>query len=210
MKVLLVNGSPHKNGCTHAALEEVGRALEGEGVYTDWFWIGNRPLTGCLGCGYCATHGACHYQDRVNEFLEAAKDYDGFVFGAPVHFASAAASMSAFLDRAFYTDQCAGLGRFAFKPGAVVVSARRAGTTATLDQLNKYLLYAQMPIPSSRYWNMVHGNTPDEVRQDLEGMAIMRTLGRNMAWLIKSIAAGKAAGLEPPEAEPAVKTNFIR
>ena len=140
MKVLLVNGSPHKNGCTHAALEEVGRALEGEGVHTDWFWIGNRPLTGCLGCGCCATHGACHYQDRVNEFLEAAKDYDGFVFGAPVHFASAAASMSAFLDRAFYTDQCAGLGRFAFKPGAVVVSARRAGTTATLDQLNKYLL----------------------------------------------------------------------
>lgn len=210
MKVLLVNGSPHKNGCTHAALEEVGRALEGEGVHTGWFWIGNRPLTGCLGCGYCATHGACHYQDRVNEFLEAAKDYDGFVFGAPVHFASAAASMSAFLDRAFHTDQCAGLGRFAFKPGAVVVSARRAGTTATLDQLNKYLLYAQMPIPSSRYWNMVHGKTPEEVRQDKEGMQIMRVLGRNMAWLLGCIQAGRQAGLPLPEQETRINTNYIR
>ena len=188
----------------------MGRALEGEGVYTDWFWIGNRPLTGCLGCGYCATHGACHYQDRVNEFLEAAKDYDGFVFGAPVHFASAAASMSAFLDRAFYTDQCAGLGRFAFKPGAVVVSARRAGTTATLDQLNKYLLYAQMPIPSSRYWNMVHGKTPEEVRQDKEGMQIMRVLGRNMAWLLGCIQAGRQAGLPLPEQEDRINTNYIR
>ena len=210
MKVLLVNGSPHKNGCTHAALEEVGRALEGEGVHTDWFWIGNRPLTGCLGCGYCATHGACHYQDRVNEFLEAAKDYDGFVFGAPVHFASAAASMSAFLHRAFYTDQCARLGRFAFKPGAAEVSARRAGTTATLDQLNKYLIYAQMPIPYSRYWNMVHGKTPEEVRQDKEGMQIMRVLGRNMAWLLGCIQAGRQAGLPLPEQEDRINTNYIR
>ena len=143
-------------------------------------------------------------------FLETAKDYDGFVFGAPVHFASAAASMLGFLSRAFFTDHCAGLDRFAFKPGAAVVSARRAGTTAALDELNKYLLYAQMPIVSSRYWNMVHGQTPEEVLEDVEGLQIMRVLGKNMAWMLRCIEAGKKAGVATPEQEPRINTNFIR
>lgn len=210
MKVLLVNGSPHKNGCTAAALQEVGNALEHEEVSTDLFWIGNQPLTGCIGCGYCAAHGKCQYHDRVNEFLDAAEDYDGFVFGAPVHFASVAASMLGFMDRAFFTDQQAGLKRFAFKPAAAVVSARRAGTTAALDELNKYLLYAQMPIATSRYWNMVHGQTPEQVLEDEEGIQIMRVLGKNLAWLLKSIEAGKKVGLVIPEQEKRINTNFVR
>ena len=210
MKVFLVNGSPHKHGCTAAALQEVGIALEKEGISIEQFWIGNQPLTGCVGCGYCAKHRKCHYNDRVNEFLDAAEEYDGFVFGAPVHFASAAGSMISFLDRAFFTDQQAELRRFAFKPAAAVVSARRAGTTAAQDELNKYLLYAQMPIATSRYWNMVHGQTPEQVREDEEGMQIMRVLGRNLAWLLKSIEAGKKSGLKQPEQENRISTNFIR
>ncbi|MGN0445770.1 MAG: flavodoxin family protein [Acutalibacteraceae bacterium] len=210
MKVLLVNGSPHKKGCTYTALSEVGKVLVENGVQADHFWIGSKPLTGCIGCGYCRRHGRCHYDDTVNQFLDLAADYDGFVFGAPVHFASAAASMSAFMDRAFFTDQFAGLHRFLLKPGAVVTSARRAGTTATLDQLNKYLNYAQMPVPSSRYWNMVHGQTPEEVLQDTEGMQIMHVLGKNMAWLLKCIEAGKAAGVPMPDQEERISTNFIK
>ncbi len=210
MNVLLVNGSPHKNGCTNAALDEVGRALKREGIPVRWFWIGNQPLTGCIGCGYCAAHGKCHYEDRVNAFLDIAGHYDGFVFGAPVHFASAAASMIAFMDRTFFVDHSAGLNLFAFKPGAAIVSARRAGTTATLDELNKYMSYAQMPIVTSRYWNMVHGQTPEEVQEDAEGMQIMRVLGKNMAWLLKSIEAGKRAGVLLPEPEERVNTNYIR
>ena len=172
--------------------------------------LGNQPLTGCIGCGACGKTGRCRYDDQVNVFLETAKDYDGFVFGAPVHFASAAASTLGFLSRAFFTDHCAGLDRFAFKPGAAVVSARRAGTTAALDELNKYLLYAQMPIVSSRYWNMVHGQTPEEVREDVEGLQIMRVLGKNMAWMLRCIEAGKKAGVATPEQEPRINTNFIR
>lgn len=210
MKILLVNGSPNKNGCTNAALSIAEEALRNEGIETDVFWIGNKPLTGCLGCGYCAKHGKCHYDDRVNEFLAVAKDYDGFIFGAPVHFASAAASMSAFMDRSFFVDHCADLKLFELKPGAVVVSARRAGTTATIDQLNKYLLYAQMPVVSSCYWNMVHGKTPEEAMQDEEGIQIMRVLGKNMAWLLKSIDAGRREGLQEPEKEERIGTNYIR
>ncbi len=210
MKVLLVNGSPHENGCTHAALDIVGEALEHAGIHTEEFWIGNQPLTGCIGCGYCAKKGKCRYDDRVNTFLELAGKYDGFVFGAPVHFASAAASMTAFMDRSFFVDHCAALGLFDRKPGAVVVSARRAGTTAALDQLNKYLLYAQMPVVSSRYWNMVHGQTPGQVREDTEGVQIMRVLGKNMAWLLKSIETGRKAGIAAPEPEERISTNFIR
>lgn len=210
MKVMLVNGSPHEEGCANAALEEVEAALAQEEIATERFWIGREPLTGCLGCGFCASQGRCCYDDAVNRFLERAEACDGFVFGAPVHFASAAASMVAFLDRAFFVDHCAGLGRFAWKPAAAVVSARRAGTTAALDELNKYFLYAQMPIVSSRYWNMVHGQTPEQVRQDEEGMQIMRVLGKNIAWLLKSIAAGKREGLRPPAQEERLNTNFIR
>lgn len=209
MKVLLVNGSPHKKGCTCTALCEVGAQLEKEGIKADHFWIGNRPIAGCIGCGYCRDHGKCHYDDTVNEFLELAEDYDGFVFGAPVHFASAAAGMISFMTRAFLADQLAGLHRFMFKPGAAIVSARRAGTTAALEELNKYLLYAQMPIATSRYWNMVHGQDPEEVKQDTEGIQIMRILGKNMAWLMKNLDAGRKAGIEIPEQEERINTNFI-
>ena len=206
MNVLLINGSPHEKGCTDTALREVAGELERSGVRTRIFWIGKGPVRGCIGCGGCAGKGRCVFDDdRVNEALALAQDADGFVFGSPVHYAAAGGAMTAFLDRFFY----AGRG-FALKPGAAVVSCRRAGTTAALDQLNKYFTISQMPVVSSQYWNMVHGNTPDEVRADLEGMQIMRTLGRNMAWLLRCIEAGRAAGITPPRAENMARTNFIR
>ncbi len=206
MNVLLINGSPHEKGCTDTALREVAGELERSGVRTRIFWIGKGPVRGCIGCGGCAGKGRCVFDDdRVNEALALAQDADGFVFGSPVHYAAAGGAMTAFLDRFFY----AGRG-FALKPGAAVVSCRRAGTTAALDQLNKYFTISQMPVVSSQYWNMVHGNTPDEVRADLEGMQIMRTLGRNMAWLLRCIEAGRAAGVPAPEQEPRERTNFIR
>ena len=144
--------------------------------------------------------------DSVNEFLDKAEKADGFIFGSPVHFASISGALSSFMDRVFY-----GKGKiFRYKPAAGIVSARRAGTTAALDQINKYFTISCMPIVSSQYWNMVHGNSPEEVRQDLEGMQTMRTLGNNMAWLLKCIGAGKEKGIDFPEREPGIFTNFIR
>ncbi|MBQ5615986.1 MAG: flavodoxin family protein [Peptococcaceae bacterium] len=206
MKVLLVNGSPHANGCTYTALCEVAGALEAQGIETEIFQVGTKPISGCLGCAACIKTGKCVIDDVVNEFVEKAKEADGFVFGSPVHFASASGALTSFMDRAFY-----GKGAvFANKPAAAIMSCRRGGATATLDQLIKYFTISNMPVVSSQYWNMVHGNTPDEVRQDLEGMQTMRTLGVNMAWLLKCIEAGKAAGIELPQREAKVATNFIR
>jgi len=206
MKVLLVNGSPHAQGCTYTALREVAAALEKQGIETELFQVGTKPISGCLGCGACIKTGKCVIDDVVNEFVEKAKDADGFVFGSPVHYAGASGAITSFMDRAFY-----GKGAvYANKPAAAVMSCRRGGATATLDQLNKYFTISNMPIVSSQYWNMVHGNTPDEVRQDLEGLQTMRTLGINMAWLLKCIEAGKAAGIAMPEREAKVATNFIR
>mgnify|MGYP003303297286 FL=1 len=206
MKVLLVNGSPHAQGCTYTALCEVAAALEKQGIETELFQVGTKPISGCLGCGACIKTGKCVIDDVVNEFVEKAKDADGFVFGSPVHYAGASGAITSFMDRAFY-----GKGAvYANKPAAAVMSCRRGGATATLDQLNKYFTISNMPIVSSQYWNMVHGNTPDEVRQDLEGLQTMRTLGINMAWLLKCIEAGKAAGIAMPEREAKVATNFIR
>jgi len=206
MKVLLVNGSPHAKGCTYTALCEVAAALEKQGIETELFQIGTKPVSGCLGCGACIKTGKCVVDDVVNEFVEKAKAADGFVFGSPVHFANASGAITSFMDRAFY-----GKGAvYADKPAAAIMSCRRGGATATLDQLNKYFTISNMPIVSSQYWNMVHGNTPDEVRQDAEGMQTMRTLGTNMAWLLKCIEAGKAAGVAMPEREAKVATNFIR
>ena len=206
MKVLLVNGSPHAQGCTYTALREVAAALEKQGIETELFQVGTKPISGCLGCGACIKTGKCVIDDVVNEFVEKAKDADGFVFGSPVHYAGASGAITSFMDRAFY-----GKGAvYANKPAAAVMSCRRGGATATLDQLNKYFTISNMPIVSSQYWNMVHGNTPDEVRQDAEGMQTMRTLGINMAWLLKCIKAGKAAGIAMPEREAKVATNFIR
>lgn len=206
MKVLLVNGSPKANGCTYTALCEVAGALEKNGVETEIVQVGSAPVAGCIGCGACARTGRCFVEDGVNEFVEKAKEADGFVFGTPVHYAAASGAMTSFLDRAFY-----GKGAvFAGKPGAAIVSCRRGGASAAFDQMNKYFTISNMPVVSSQYWNQVHGNTPEEVKQDEEGMQTMRTLGSNMAWLLSCIEAGKAAGITFPEREPAVKTNFIR
>jgi Multimeric flavodoxin WrbA len=206
MKVLLVNGSPHKKGCTYTALAEVIGAFEKQGIGTEIFHIGTKPISGCMGCGSCKETGKCYMKDAVNEFLDKSAEADGFIFGTPVHFASASGMLTSFMDRVFYANK----GIFAYKPAAVITSARRGGTTATFDQINKYFTISNMPVVASQYWNMVHGNTPDEVKQDLEGMQTMRTLGNNMAWLLKSIEAGRAAGVTLPEKEMRVATNFIR
>lgn len=212
MKVLLVNGSPHKEGCTYTALTEVEKTLNKEGIDTEIFWVGNRPVGGCIACKKCKELGKCVFNDVVNDFIEKAKEADGFIFGTPVHYAGATGNMTSFMDRAFYAPFQAGKGDiFLYKPAATVISARRAGTTATYDQLNKYFGITQMPIISSRYWNMVHGNTPEEVRKDEEGMQVMRILGRNMVYYLKCIEAGKEKGIELPKQEEKINfTNFIR
>lgn len=208
MKILLVNGSPHAKGCTYTALTEVAGALEKQGIETEIFQVGTTAVSGCLGCGSCQKTGKCFMIDPVNEFLDKALEADGFVFGSPVHYASASGMLTSFMDRVFFVSSAT--GQLANKPAAAVVSARRAGTTATFDQINKYFTMSNMPIVSSQYWNMVHGFTPEDVKKDLEGMQTMRTLGNNMAWILKSIEAGKAAGLPLPEREEVVYTNFIR
>lgn len=211
MKVMLVNGSPNKSGCTYTALSEIAETLNKEGIETEIFWVGNKPVSGCLGCRACAKKGKCVIDDIVNEFNEKASGCDGFVFGSPVHYAAASGTLTSFMDRAFYSASCSGRGDIYYlKPAAAVVSARRAGTTATFDQINKYFTISQMPIISSRYWNMVHGKTPDEVKQDAEGMQCMRILARNMAWFLKCKEAGIASGVPMPEKEQTVMTNFIR
>lgn len=206
MKVLLLNGSPKANGCTYTALCEVAGALEKNGIETEIVQVGMTPIAGCIGCGACMRTGKCFMEDGVNEFVEKAKQADGFVFGTPVHYAAASGAVTSFLDRAFYGKSAA----FAGKPGAAIVSCRRGGAASAFDQLNKYFTISNMPIVSSQYWNQVHGNTPEQVRCDEEGMQTMRTLGNNMAWLLKCIEAGKKAGITFPEREPAIATNFIR
>lgn len=207
MKVILVNGSPKAKGCTYTALCEVAGALEKSGIETEIFHVGTEAIRGCMGCGACRKlDKKCVYNDLVNTFIEKAETADGFIFGSPVHYASASGVLTSFLDRAFY----AGKPNFEYKPGAVIVSCRRGGASAAFDQLNKYFTISNMPIVSSQYWNQVHGNNPEEVKQDLEGMQTMRTLGNNMAWLLKAIEAGKKVGIDIPEKEIKVSTNFIR
>lgn len=207
MKVLLINGSPKANGCTYTALTEIAKELEKESIEAEIFHVGNKPIRGCMACGGCSkTDGKCVFDDdTVNIALEKAKEADGFIFGSPVHYAAASGAITSFLDRFFYAGNC-----FQYKPGAAIVSCRRGGSTAAFEQLNKYFTISNMPIVSSQYWNMVHGNTPEEVKQDLEGMQTMRLLGKNMAWLLKSIQAGRKAGITLPEKEPRAITNFIR
>ncbi len=210
MRVLLVNGSPHSEGCTYTALREVAKTLSGAEIETEIFYIGAQPISGCIACRQCGELGHCAIQDCVNEFAEMAQSADGFIFGSPVHYASASGSMKSFMDRLFYSDLCSHRESFYLKPAAAVVSARRAGTTAALDQMIKYFRLMQMPIISSQYWNMVHGSTPEEVKEDKEGLQIMRTLGRNMAWFLRCKQAGAEAGVPLPEREPPQWTNFIR
>ncbi len=210
MKVLLLNGSPHKTGCTYTALCEVAASLNEENIETEIYYIGTEAIAPCKDCRACAQIGKCVIDDKVNEFLEKAEQTDGFVFGSPVHYASASGIIIPFLDRVFFANSMSGKQRFRLKPGASVVSARRAGTTAALDQLNKYFLITEMPVISSRYWNMVHGWTPEDVKQDLEGLQIMRILGKNMAWFLKMKELALKSGLQPPEKENYITTNFIK
>ena len=206
MKVLLVNGSPHEKGCTYTALYEAQKVLQEEGIDTELFWIGAKPIGGCLGCGACKKLGRCvQDKDTVNEALKKAEGADGFLFGSPVHYAALSGGMTSFLDRLFYAGSC-----FANKPGAAIVSCRRGGATAAFDQFIKYFTISNMPVVSSQYWNMVHGNKPEEVYQDLEGIQTVQRLARNMAWLLKCIQAGEEAGIKPPEKEMPLRTNFIR
>ena len=206
MKVLLINGSPHEKGCTYTALSEVAGELERQGIEAEIFHIGTAPVGGCIGCGGCKKAGHCVFGSPLPEALEKAKTADGFVFGSPVHYAAASGSMTGFLDRLFMS----GGSSLSYKPAAAVTSARRAGTTATLDQLQKYMTYNNMLVVGSQYWTMVHGKTPEDVRRDEEGLQTMRALARNMAWVLKCLEAGKAAGIPLPQSEERVFTNFIR
>ena len=204
MKVLLVNGSPNKEGCTHTALTEVAGELQKNGIETQIFHIGRKPVHGCIACGRCEELGRCTFDDDVcNELAELMAAADGIVVGSPVYFAGPNGALCALLDRVFFSSS----QRLAYKPAAAVVSCRRGGSTAAFDRLNKYFTYSRMPVVTSQYWNMVHGFTPEDVRRDLEGMQIMRTLGNNMAWMLKSIQTG---GQTQPEREPWIATNFIR
>ena len=211
MKVLLFNGSPHNQGCTFTALTEIANTLKEEGIESEIFHVGNDAIKSCMACRACSNLGKCVINDRVNEFVELMGKCDGLIIGSPVHYASSSGATVAFLDRAFFSASMSGRRDiFEHKPGSSIASARRAGTTATLDQLNKYFTISQMPIISGRYWNMVHGSNPDEVRQDLEGMQNMRILARNMAWHLKCQQAAKEAGVEMPKKEETIWTNFIR
>lgn len=206
MRVILVNGSPHQKGCTYTALREIEKVLNNNEIETEIFWLGAKPIAGCIGCGNCLKSGKCFVDDKVNEFLEKVPKTDGFVFGTPVHFAATSGMLSSFMDRVFYGRR----NLFSNKLGAGIVSCRRGGASTAVDEINKYFGISNMPIVSSQYWNMVHGNKPEEVMQDEEGLQTMRTLGNNMAWLLKSIEAGKKAGIELPKNEPIISTNFIQ
>lgn len=211
MKVLLVNGSPHEKGSTYRALLEIEKTLNEEGVESEIFWIGNKPISGCIGCYACLKLGKCAIDDVVNEFVEKAVSADGFIFGSPVHYAAMSGSLTSFMDRVFYSAMGAKRSEcFMYKPASGIMVARRAGTTATYDQMNKYFGINQMPIISSRYWNMTHGRNSDDVEKDEEGLQTMRILARNMAYFLKCIEAGKEKGIELPKKEKTIFTNFIR
>lgn len=205
MKVLLVNGSSRKNGCTQAALSEVARALKEEGVETENFFIGNEALPDCIACRKCRETGCCVFNDIVNEFVEKAKSADGFIFGSPVYYAHPSGRLLTFMDRAFYSGSAA----FCFKPAAAVLSARRAGTTASMDVINKYFTICSMPVISSTYWNQVYGAQPEQISEDREGLMTMYNIGKNMAWVLQCLELGKEHGLAHPQNEK-VLTNFIR
>lgn len=206
MKVLMLNGSANAKGNTYTALEEIGKQLEKEGVDYEIFQIGADPVRDCIGCGQCTESGCIFTEDRVNDFIAKAKEADGFVFGTPVYYAHPSGRIQAFLDRVFYS-----CGRaFSFKPGASVAVARRGGTTASFDVLNKYFGISQMPVVGSTYWNNVHGAAQGEAAQDAEGLQTMRNLARNMVWMLKCLETGKEAGVALPETERTYKTNYIR
>ena len=207
MKVLLINGSPNEHGCTFTALSEAAGALNKRGVESEIFWISKKAIHGCAACMGCTKLGRCVFNDDgVNELNARAGEFDGLIIGSPVYYGGPAGSLCAFLDRMFFS----GGDKWSGKPGACVVSCRRGGASAAFDRLNKYFTINNMPVVSSQYWNQVHGFTPDDVRKDLEGLQTMRTLGENMAFLLKCLEAGRRAGVPEPEREEPVYTHFIR
>lgn len=206
MKVLLINGSPHKEGCVFTALCEVAGQLNKQGIETSIVHIGNKPIHGCVACFACAETGFCVFKDDpVNECIDLMNHADGFVIGSPVYYAAPNGALCSFLDRMFFLKAA----KYALKPAAAIVNCRRGGASAAFDRLNKYFSISSMPIVTSQYWNSTHGMTPEEVKQDLEGLQTMRTLGNNMAWLLKCIEIAKDT-VPYPEKEPRQGTNFIR
>lgn len=210
MKVVAFNGSPKKEGNTYLAIKIVANELEKEGIEVEIIHVGDKNIRGCLACNMCAKNKneRCAIDDEVNDWIQKIKNADGVIFASPVHYASIAATMKAFLDRAFYVASSNG-GLFRHKVGAALVTVRRSGGVTTFNQLNNYLNYAEMLIPTTNYWNVIHGASPGEVMQDEEGIQIMRVLGKNMAWLLKLVENGKGK-IDEPEKEPKVFTNFIR
>jgi multimeric flavodoxin WrbA len=201
MKVLMINGSPNENGCTYRALSEAKRIFDEAGIESEIVQIGKKPVAGCIACGKCYETHKCIFDDKVNDLLARAQEFDGMVVGSPVYYAGPAGQLCAFLDRLFYASR----GCWHGKVGAAVVSCRRGGATAAFDRLNKYFTISNMPVAPSQYWNMVHGNRPEEVLQDKEGLQIMRTLGKNIAWMVDGTKQ-----VCQPQYEPRVSTNFIR
>ncbi len=206
MKVLLINGSPNVHGCTYTALSEIVRTLDKHGIESEIYHIGTKPIAGCIACGKCKSGAPCIFDDGLNEIAARLDEFDALIVGAPIYYAGPSGQSTAFLDRLFYSSA----GKLSGKPAAAIVSCRRGGASAGFDRLLKYFSINSMPIVTSQYWNQVHGNTPEEVIRDEEGMQTMRTLGENMAWLLKCIEAGKKAGVAEPAKEPRLRTNFIR
>ena len=207
MNVLMLNGSPHPKGCTYTALSTVSAQLAKHGIESTIVQIGTKPINGCIACGKCVETGHCVFEnDGVNQFIDQLKAADGLVVGYPTYYAGPNGVLCSFLDRVFFCKS----SPYAFKPAAAVVSCRRGGASASFDRLNKYFTINRMPVVSSQYWNSVHGNTPEEVMQDAEGLQTMRTLADNMAWLLQCIDCGKKSGINPPKMEDWIATNFIR
>jgi multimeric flavodoxin WrbA len=206
MNVLLINGSPHEYGCTNRALTEAGSVLNAAGIGTTRFHIGSGAISGCAACYACVKTGHCALDDAANACIDLIREADGLIVGSPVYYASANGALCALLDRVFFAGSKKG---FRYKPAAAVVSCRRGGASAAFDRLNKYFTISEMPVVSSQYWNSVHGNTQEEVSRDEEGLQVMRTLGKNMAWMLENLQNGRAA-ITQPEREPRIATNFIR
>ena len=208
MKVLLVNGSPHREGCTYTALNECAKTFLGAGIEVEWYWIGVNPVAGCSACMRCSGTGKCQMDDssgKVNELIDAITESDAVIIGSPVYFAGMNGHLKAIMDRAFY----AGNAAFAYKPAAGIASARRAGTTLTIDQINKYFQITGMPLASSTYWPMIHGTKAEEAQRDAEGLQTMRNLAKQMIWMLKRFAAATKAGIAPVELTKEARTSFM-
>lgn len=206
MKILLINGSPNKDGCTYTALREVEKTLHENGVETELVYLGKKPIPGCIACMNCMKTGHCFQKDIVQDIQMRLEEFDGIIIGSPVYYSAPTGQLVAFLNRLFFATE----ERMAGKLGASVVSCRRGGASATFEQLNQYFTICNMPIVSSQYWNSVHGFTPDDVQKDEEGLQTMRGLAQNMVWLLKCIQSGKKSGIEKPIYERRLRTHFIQ